>query len=38
MMIEPGVLTLHRGIEELKGVYTEFDLTFLHLRRQGGAS
>jgi hypothetical protein len=32
------VLTLHRGIEELKGVYTEFDLTFAYIRRRGGSS
>jgi hypothetical protein len=32
------VLTLHRGIEELKGVYTEFDLTFAYIRRRGDSS
>lgn len=37
-MISPGVLTLYRGIEDLKGVYTEFDLTLVHLRRRGGTS
>jgi hypothetical protein len=38
MPIGPAVLTLYRGIEELKGVYTEFDLTLTYLRRQVGPS
>lgn len=37
-MIGPGVLTLYRGIEDLKSVYTEFDLTLVHLRRRGAPS
>lgn len=36
--IGAAVLTLHRGIEELKGVYTEFDLTFAYIRRRGGSA
>src|SRR5688572_21049719 len=34
--IGPEVVTLHRGIDELTSVYTEFDLTLLHLGRRGG--
>ena len=36
--IGAAVLTLHRGIEELKGAHTEFDLTFAHIRRRGGGT
>jgi hypothetical protein len=35
--IGPGVVTLHRGIDELASVYTEFDLALLILFSRGGA-
>lgn len=34
--IAAGMLTLDRGIDELKDVYTEFDLTLVRLRTRGG--